>query len=366
MTLQGPDVASFQAGLDLTQLTDASYFMVKATQGDNYVNPYYAGWAKQAASTGKPLIWYHFLTTDAAPGDQAVHARSVVDPALPGMIDMEPTTASAPTFAFLLSTIDAMLATGLKVRLVYLPHWYWQQIGSPDLSGLTQRGVVVVASDYPGSGGTGPAQYAADGGDDGPGWTPYGGVTPGFWQYTDTAEEGGQQVDYSAYRGTAKQLSALLDEPVPSGTTSPAPAPAAYPQIQLGSKGDAVSTLQLALNRLGYALAIDADFGQLTQGAVRAYQNAHGLLVDGVCGPATWGAINASRAGTVFPGTVRIGSTGGVVRQVQQQLYYRGYALAIDGQFGLLTQGQVQAFQKNHSLQVDGIVGVHTWTSLFD
>lgn len=366
MTLIGPDVASFQAGLDLAELTDASYFLVKSTQGDNYVDPYYAAWAKQVAGVGKPLIWYHFLTTDAAPGDQAAFIKRVVDASLPGMLDVEPTTASAPSYAFLLSMIDACTAVGLRIKLVYLPKWYWQQLGSPDLSGLSQRGVVVVSSDYPGSGGTGPAQYNADGGDEGAGWAAYGGITPSFWQYTDSASEGGQQVDYSAYRGTASQLAALLDEAVPTGVTSGAPASSAYPQIQLGSTGDAVSTLQLALNKLGYGLTVDASFGPDTQGAVKAYQYAHGLTVDGIVGPATWGSINASRTGTAFPGTVEIGSSGPRVRQVQQQLYYRGYALTIDGVFGPQTQGQVEAFQKNHALQVDGIVGVHTWTSLFD
>lgn len=364
MTLIGPDVASFQAGLDLASLEDASYFLVKSTQGDNYVDPYYAGWAKQVVGTGKPLIWYHFLTTDAAPGDQAAFIKRVVDPSLPGMLDVEPTTASAPTYAFLLSTIDACTAVGLRIKLVYLPKWYWQQLGSPSLSGLTERGVVVVSSDYPGSGGTGPAQYNADGGDQGPGWGSYGGVTPTFWQYTDSASEGAQQVDYSAYRGTAKQLSTLLGEPVTGGSAAPASSP--HPQIQLNSKGDAVSTLQLDLNRLGYGLTVDASFGPRTQDAVKAYQYAHQLTVDGICGPATWGALTAARAGTAFPGTVQFGSSGGVVHQVQQQLYYRGYALTIDGQFGAQTRSQVEAYQKNHALQVDGIVGAHTWTSLFD
>jgi hypothetical protein len=304
------------------------------------------------------------MTTDAAPADQAAFIKRVVDPALPGMLDMEPTTASAPTYAFLLSLIDACTAVGVRIKLVYFPKWYWQQLGSPSLSGLTERGVVVVSSDYPGTGGTGPSQYNADGGDEGPGWASYGGITPAFWQYTDSASEGGQQVDYSAYRGTAKQLATLLDESVTVG--SPAPATSAYPQIQLNSKGDAVSTLQLDLNKRGYGLTVDASFGAHTQDAVKAYQYAHGLTVDGVVGPLTWGSIIGARAGTAFPGTVQLGSSGGVVHQVQQQLYYRGYALGIDGQFGTQTQGQVQAYQRNHALQVDGIVGVHTWTSLFD
>lgn len=366
VTLIGPDVASFQEGLDLASLTDASYFLIKATQGDAYVDPFYAGWVTQAKSVSKPPVWYHFLTTDASPAAQAAHAKSVVGTDLPGMIDMEPTSASVPTYAFMLSVADAMLGEGLRLKMIYLPKWFWAQLGSPSLSGLTSRGLVVVSSDYPGASGNGPNQYAADGGDKGPGWDSFGGVDPAFWQYTDTAAEGGQQVDYSAYRGTAKQLTALLEEPVPAGGFPPAPTSEPYPQVQLGSTGDTVATLQRALNKLGYGLTVDADFGPRTQNAVKAYQNARSLTVDGVCGPNTWALINAGRTGKAFPGTVQRGAAGSVVRQVQTQLLYRGYSITVDGDFGPATQGAVEAFQHAHALQVDGVVGVHTWTALFD
>ena len=54
-------------------------------------------------------------------------------------------------------------------------------------------------------------------------------------------------------------------------------------------------------------------FDQLTEQAVRAYQNAFGLEVDGIVGPVTWDSITNTdadlRAGNVrstgqFPGAV--------------------------------------------------------------
>jgi peptidoglycan hydrolase-like protein with peptidoglycan-binding domain len=40
-------------------------------------------------------------------------------------------------------------------------------------------------------------------------------------------------------------------------------------------------------------LAADGEFGPVTDVALRAYQRAKGLMVDGVCGPKTWAALLA-------------------------------------------------------------------------
>lgn len=58
-----------------------------------------------------------------------------------------------------------------------------------------------------------------------------------------------------------------------------------------GSDGPAVEALQRQLDAHGYALAIDGSFGPLTNTAVRSYQSAHGLGVDGIAGPKTWQSL---------------------------------------------------------------------------
>jgi hypothetical protein len=60
------------------------------------------------------------------------------------------------------------------------------------------------------------------------------------------------------------------------------------PTIRRGAKGDVVRTLQMALNNNGHKLVVDGDFGQKTDAAVRAFQKAKGLVVDGVVGQRTW------------------------------------------------------------------------------
>lgn len=61
--------------------------------------------------------------------------------------------------------------------------------------------------------------------------------------------------------------------------------------IKKGSKGSAVLQLQKMLNAKGYKLTEDGDFGNKTEAAVKAYQKANGLEVDGEVGPMTWGVL---------------------------------------------------------------------------
>ena len=63
---------------------------------------------------------------------------------------------------------------------------------------------------------------------------------------------------------------------------------ATYPTLKNGSKGEEVKEAQRRLNAHGALLTVDGGFGALTQTAVRAFQFAKGLAVDGAIGPATW------------------------------------------------------------------------------
>jgi hypothetical protein len=59
--------------------------------------------------------------------------------------------------------------------------------------------------------------------------------------------------------------------------------------LRKGSRNpDAVVMLQELLNRAGQPIGIDGVFGQDTDTAVREYQKASGLVVDGIVGEQTW------------------------------------------------------------------------------
>ena len=62
--------------------------------------------------------------------------------------------------------------------------------------------------------------------------------------------------------------------------------------------------------------------------------------------------------------SVRLGSRGERVLQVQYVLRSLGYSLSVDGQFGRRTETAVKSFQTSRQLRADGIVGPNTWAAL--
>lgn len=59
------------------------------------------------------------------------------------------------------------------------------------------------------------------------------------------------------------------------------------PPLRLGDHGECVVDVQRLLNRAGPDVPVTGTFNHLTEGAVKDYQKAHGLTVDGVVGPNT-------------------------------------------------------------------------------
>lgn len=207
MTCFGPDISSYQSGLVLSRLADAAFVIAKTTEGTYYTDADYQAWRGQAAQLGKPFVWYHFLSGEAAAAQAAHTAANVGDKGLVGMLDFEPAGSFNPTLAQAVAYIKAAQAVGLRLLLVYLPHWYWQQLGGPDLSELAALGVHLVSSAYPGGTGSPTSIYPGDGA---AGWQSYGGMTPLLYQFTNQASDGGQPLDYNAFRGTVAELQTIL------------------------------------------------------------------------------------------------------------------------------------------------------------
>ena len=73
------------------------------------------------------------------------------------------------------------------------------------------------------------------------------------------------------------------------------------------------------------------------------------------------GLILLKNSGVVETISVRQGSSGTVVRQIQQRLKSWGYYFGnVDGIYGSATTAAVRKFQQNNGLYVDGIVGEQT------
>jgi peptidoglycan hydrolase-like protein with peptidoglycan-binding domain len=125
--------------------------------------------------------------------------------------------------------------------------------------------------------------------------------------------------------------------------------------VRAGERGEVVTTVQYLLRAHGHDIAVDGVFGPQTLEAVRAFQRAGRLTVDGVVGAQTWAALFV---------TVQQGSQGEAVRAVQGQLASRGVAITVDGDFGPQTDAAVRAYQQRTGLSADGVVGPQTWSAL--
>lgn len=103
------------------------------------------------------------------------------------------------------------------------------------------------------------------------GWRPYRGVSP----HTD-------HLHVELSRAAARTLTVDRVKVVLTGGGHRLGRPVLRP----GSAGPEVMEVQRLLN-----ITVDGKYGPATETAVRAFQRAHGLEVDGICGPKVWAAL---------------------------------------------------------------------------
>ncbi|WP_201296764.1 N-acetylmuramoyl-L-alanine amidase [Nocardiopsis sp. FR26] len=128
--------------------------------------------------------------------------------------------------------------------------------------------------------------------------------------------------------------------------------------------GDAIKPLQPKLG-----VTSDGYYGPGTEAAVRAYQQANGLTVDGIAGPQTLTHLGltapapAKDSGVVeWPGVYLKDYTAHTsARTWQQRMKDRGWTITVDGKYGPASARVCLAFQKEKRLTADGIVGPDTW-----
>lgn len=206
----GIDISNYQAGINLAQVKAEGFDFVlaKVTEGATYRNPSWPAFRDQARAAGLLLAGYHYVRTGNPAGEAAACKAWLGDTGIPIMLDWEQNGGDFHNF---LAVLNAFRAAGLKVPLGYIPRWYWQQQGSPPLTGF---GLGLVSSRYPtASGGTAAAIYRSVTATT---WSAYGGLTPTILQFTDRASVAGKQVDANAYLGTRAELAALLGSATPS------------------------------------------------------------------------------------------------------------------------------------------------------
>ncbi|MGG3955679.1 peptidoglycan-binding protein [Bhargavaea massiliensis] len=149
--------------------------------------------------------------------------------------------------------------------------------------------------------------------------------------------------------------------------------------LKRGDKNDYVKTLQSWLYKAGFnPEGIDGVYGANTEKAVKEFQKKAGIAADGIAGKQTYQALqkyvrtettasqsNSSNTNDHWTGqTLREGSYGQAVKDLQLMLKYVGYSVSVDGVYGSETEKYVKDFQKSVGLQADGIAGKNTYNAL--
>ena len=142
-----------------------------------------------------------------------------------------------------------------------------------------------------------------------------------------------------------------------------------------GDHGPAVAEIRSKLAVLGLVAEDDrsgdgltAVFDDLTDRAVRAFQQERGIRVDGIVGPTTYHALDEARwrlgDRILFYVPARL-MAGDDVAALQQRLLDMGFDCGrVDGLFGVETEQSLREFQRNVGVVSDGTCGPATFKAL--
>jgi GH25 family lysozyme M1 (1,4-beta-N-acetylmuramidase) len=192
VTTFGLDISHHQdLGLDLAQCRreGIEFVLIKSSEGSSFVDSAFAANLAEARAAGLLVGAYHYVRSNASAADQVANVARVVPRDVPVIPDVE---ANSGGMGLVREFVDRLRGAAYRVPLLYLPRWYWQQIGSPSLAGLPP----LWSSRYP---------------DNVVGALGYGGLSVAVLQFTSSVRIAGHApLDANAYRGTREQLAAFL------------------------------------------------------------------------------------------------------------------------------------------------------------
>lgn len=217
MTILGIDISHHQGSFDVERAAreGIDFFIFKATEGSGFTDSRFAENVAKARKTGKPFAAYHYQRSGVSAAAQVAHISRVVPRDIPVIPDVE---AGSGTVSLTRDIVARLRAAGYRVPLLYLPRWYWQQIGSPSLAGLpplwSSRYPDNVIGDIRDEYADVPPHF----------WDGYGGLRVAVLQFTSSARVAGRApIDGNAYRGTLAELRSLFGYTGGGGSTPSAP-----------------------------------------------------------------------------------------------------------------------------------------------
>jgi hypothetical protein len=189
--------------------------ILKAGEGDSFVDPDFASNLAEARAAGQLVAAYWYQRVSASAAAHVSKIKQVVPRDVAVIPDVE---ANSGGVNLTRAIVSGLLAEGYHVPFTYLPRWYWQQIGSPSLAGLpplwSSRYPDTVVGLLAAEWAQVPARY----------WEGYGGLEVGLLQFTSSARIAGYApLDASAFRGTRAQLAAVLGQTSSGGSTPSGP-----------------------------------------------------------------------------------------------------------------------------------------------
>lgn len=213
MVLFGLDVSHHQgSSLDFAAFRreGIEYVILKATEGSGFVDSQFSNNLVKARAAGLLVAAYHYVRSNVTPAAQVANVKRVVPPDVPVIPDVE--ANSGTVMPHTTDFVGQLRANGFRVPAVYIPRWYWNQLGNPVMAGFGLP--PLWSSRYPDNvvGSLGdeyadvPAHY----------WNGYGGLDVVLLQFTSSARVAGRSpLDGNAFLGTREELAALFGYGVP-------------------------------------------------------------------------------------------------------------------------------------------------------
>lgn len=201
----GIDISHHQSrSLDLARCRaeGIEFVFMKATEGASFVDEDFVLNLAEARAAGLLVAAYHYVRSNASAAAQVELLVNVVPLDVPVVLDVETNSGGV---SLVRELVDRLRARGYRVPLLYLPRWYWQQLGSPSLVGLpplwSSRYPDTAVDDLRDEWADVPSHY----------WNGYGGLDVAVLQFTSSARVAGYApLDANAFRGTREELSRLL------------------------------------------------------------------------------------------------------------------------------------------------------------
>jgi glycosyl hydrolase family 25/putative peptidoglycan binding protein len=275
--IHGFDISGFQG----TSVPIAHFIIIKATEGKGYTSSHFdAQWA-DAGRKGMLRGAYHFARPEessAVSQADRLLAKAEVVPGEMLCLDLEVSKLSqTQTNAWAKAFGDRLREKAPGVTtVVYLGSGYASNGTGRNLS---QHFNFWWYPQYPSTAKT--SRWQASFTPRLPAGITTGWTMPHIWQWTNN------------FNGLDASISPLTLDQL-AGHTQPKPWPGTLYRYTAGHAlmhGSNVKWIQERLNAHGAHLKVDSEYGAKTRDAVRAFQKAHHLTVDGVVGKQTWGAL---------------------------------------------------------------------------